>query len=248
MKKSLTDRIGDFIAGRGFYIVLFLCVAAIGISGYYLYSTLGGGTENVAADSPTQVVVTPSPSPKVTTPSVKPTLTPKPSLTPSETPAPSTTPSTVPAPSAAPTTAPSPSYKPTLAYDWPVEGEILHDFSLEVLAYDETMGDWRTHSGIDIAAEAGTPVCAVSSGTVTDVYEDDLMGVTVVIDHGDGLTSTYSNLTAEPAVAVGDDVLTGDPIGAVGDTALAESARAAHLHLEMSKNGLPVDPVQYLPK
>ena len=37
-------------------------------------------------------------------------------------------------------------------FTWPVKGEILSGFSLEVLAYDETMGDWRTHSGVDIAA------------------------------------------------------------------------------------------------
>ena len=43
MKKPWTDRFSDFMAGKGFYIVLFLCVAAIGISGYYLFSTLGGG-------------------------------------------------------------------------------------------------------------------------------------------------------------------------------------------------------------
>lgn len=43
-----TERIGDFIAGKGFYIVLFLCVAAVGISGYYLLSTLGSGGEDTA--------------------------------------------------------------------------------------------------------------------------------------------------------------------------------------------------------
>ena len=142
----------------------------------------------------------------------------------------------------------SPAYAPIPSYVWPVEGEVLHDFSLEVLAYDETMGDWRTHSGVDIFAEEGTTVCAISSGTVTDVYTDDLMGVTVVIDHGDGLCSSYANLAADPAVAVGDDVLTGDPIGAVGRTALAESAREAHLHLEMSQSGRSVDPALYLPE
>lgn len=244
MKKPFVDRVGDFIAGRGFYIVLFLCVAAIGISGYYLYSTLGSGSEDVAAEGPAQVVVTPAPTPSTTPKAVKPTVKPTPSPTTSAAPTPSATPT----PASTPAPSPSPSYKPTLAYTWPVEGEIIHDFSLEVLAYDETMGDWRTHDGIDIAAEEGTTVCAVSSGTVTDVYEDDLMGTTVIIDHGDGLTSTYANLAAEPTVAVGDDVLTGDPIGSVGRTALAESSRAPHLHLEMSQDSLAVDPTQYLPK
>lgn len=61
-------------------------------------------------------------------------------------------------------------------FTWPVKGEILSGFSLEVLAYDETMGDWRTHSGVDIAASVGTNVLAISAGTVQGVYDDDLMG------------------------------------------------------------------------
>lgn len=237
MKKSWTEHIGDFIAGKGFYIVLFLCVAAIGISGYYLFSTLGSGQKDTAASNPTQVVVTPAPSPAVS-PAATPTPTPtaKPSATP--TPTPTQTPS------------PSPSSSGTPAaqvFTWPVKGEIISDFSLEVLAYDETMGDWRTHCGVDIASEAGTQVCAVSAGTVEQVFQDDLMGTTVVIDHGDGLRSTYSNLASVPAVQAGDTVSTGSVIGSVGSTALAESTRASHLHLEMSQDGLAVDPTQYLP-
>lgn len=246
-KKTWTDRLGDFVAGKGFYIVLFLCVAAIGISGWYLFSTLGPGEKEVAADAPVQVVVTPTPSaaPTPVKPSSKPepSATPTPSVTPKPTPTPSAAPT--PAPTAAPTT---PAVKPTaLVYTWPVKGEIIRDFSLEVLAYDETMGDWRTHCGMDISAQLGAEVCAVSAGTVEAVYADDLMGTTVVIDHGEGVRSIYSNLAAVPTVEVGDTVKTGTVIGAVGETALAESGRPPHLHLEMSKNDHIVDPLQYLP-
>lgn len=234
MKKPISQRIGAFIAGRGFYIVLFLCVAAIGISGYYLYSALSSA-KDVAAEAPARVTVTPSPSPSVSIAPEKPAVTVKPSPSPS------------PTPSAEPQPSPSPSPSSAPAFAWPVEGEIIHDFSLEVLAYDVTMGDWRTHSGLDIAADVGTQVCSVCSGTVTDVYEDDLMGVTVVIDHGDGLSSLCANLSSEVTVAVGDGVLTGDIIGSVGHTALAESSREPHLHLELLKDGVAVDPEQYLP-
>jgi len=242
LKKTWTDRAGDFIAGKGFYIVLFLCVAAIGISGYYLFSTLGSGSGEVAASAPTQVVVTPSP--EVTAPAVPSTPTPSPS------PAPSSVPKPSPSPAPSPSTQPSPSVS-TLSspvFTWPVKGEILNDFSLEVLAYDQTMGDWRTHCGVDIAAEAGTEVCAMSSGTVEAIYQDDLMGTTVVIDHGSTLKSLYSNLAAVPTVSVGDEVAIHAVIGSVGRTALAEQGLADHLHLEMSKDGLAIDPMQYLPQ
>ena len=237
MKKPWTEHVGDFIAGKGFYIVLFLCVAAIGISGYYLFSTLGSHDEDTAVNGTVQVVVTPDPSSAVT-PSAAVTPTPRPAATPAATPTP-----TPPAESS-----PTPSAPTASVFTWPVKGEIVSDFSLEVLAYDETMGDWRTHSGVDIAASVGTEVCAIAGGTVEQVCQDDLMGTTVVIDHGDGLQSAYSNLAAVPTVSVGDTVSTGSVIGSVGETALAEHSRAAHLHLEMLRDGVAVDPAQYLPQ
>lgn len=240
--KKWTQHISNFAAGRGFYIVLFLCVAAVGVSGYFLFRSLIGSQEDVPAAKPTQVVVTPTPAPTAL-------ATPKPTATPRPTPTPTPTPE--PTPSPLPTPAPSPvvSRKPvTSMFLWPVQGEVLHDFSLEVLAYDETMGDWRTHSGIDIAAEVGTPVCAIADGTVVSVYDDDLMGTTVVIEHEENLCSVYSNLTATPTVAEGDGVLAGDVIGEVGQTALAEGGRGSHLHMEMTKKGVAVDPEAYLPE
>lgn len=238
MKKPWTEHIGDFIAGKGFYIVLFLCVAAIGISGYYLFSTFGSGEEDAAVDGPAQVVVTPAPTVTAEPPVVSSTPSPTPTAKPSATPTPTPTPA-APSPSASAPTA--------SVFTWPVKGEIISDFSLEVLAYDETMGDWRTHCGVDISASVGTEVCAVAGGTVEQVYQDDLMGTTVVIDHGDGLRSTYSNLASTPTVSAGDAVSTGSVIGAVGETALAEHGRASHLHLEMSRDDVAVDPAEYLP-
>ena len=237
MKKPIKQSVGDFLAGRGFYIVLFLCVAAIGVSGWYLMSELILPAE-VPVGGPATVTVSTSPAPTVP-PTVKPT------------PVPSARPSAAPTPSA-PAPSPSPSEAVSLwggeVYTWPVKGQVISDFSLEVLAYDETMGDWRTHSGIDIAAPVGTQVLAVSAGTVASVEQDDLMGTTVVIAHAGGVESIYANLAAVPTVEAGDQVSIGAVIGAVGTTAVAESARAPHLHFEMREDGESVDPVSYLPE
>jgi murein DD-endopeptidase MepM/ murein hydrolase activator NlpD len=119
---------------------------------------------------------------------------------------------------------------------------------VEALAYDVTMGDWRTHSGLDIAAAAGTKVVAAASGTVSSVYEDDLLGTTVVIDHGKGLISVYANLAAVPSVKTGGKVSTGTVIGTVGTTAPAESGLAPHLHFALFKNDNAVNPLDYLPE
>ena len=244
-KTTLWQRVGDFIVGKGFYIVLFLCVATIGISGYYLVSAFIGGEGPAPrpVSGGAQVVVPKSGGEQP----VLPDKSGVPQLDEQDLPS---------VDEKAPGNGEEESVQdsqPTVVvtppvYTWPVKGEIASAFSLEVLAYDETMGDWRTHSGVDISAEKGTRVLAMSSGTVRRVYEDDLMGTTVVIDHGEGLVSYYHNLSKSPTVTEGDTVVTGTVIGAVGDTALAESGRPSHLHLEVSLDERPVDPVSYLPQ
>ena len=123
----------------------------------------------------------------------------------------------------------------------------MRGFTVETLAYDKTMGDWRTHSGIDIAAEEGRKVLAAGEGQVAEVYNDAMMGTTVTVLQPDGVTAVYSNLAQETAVAVGDPVDTGTVLGEVGCTALAESGLEPHLHLELLADGEPVDPLVYLP-
>jgi murein DD-endopeptidase MepM/ murein hydrolase activator NlpD len=127
----------------------------------------------------------------------------------------------------------------------PLSGKTIAAFSADVLFYNETLEDWRTHNGIDIAAEEGTPVCAACDGTVLSVSDDPLMGMTVVLEHAGGFTSTYACLSDEVYVSAGDEVCAGENIGAVGATAAAESPEP-HLHFSVSKDGKLVDPALYL--
>ena len=119
---------------------------------------------------------------------------------------------------------------------------------MTALAYAETMADWRTHDGIDIAADYGAVVSAMASGTVTQVYHDDRYGTTVVTERADGLRCTYANLESIPTVNVGDSVSAGDTIGSVGDSAGCESAQESHLHLSVSVSGQSASPLDYLPQ
>ena len=233
MKKPITEHIGDFLTGRGFYIVLFLCIAAIGISGYYLMNVLSSPAEEEpsAVMDPVEEVVVPtvSPSPEETVPEE--------------------TASAAPSPSPSPSPQPSQAAEETVTtFTWPVKGDILAGFSLETLCYDETMGDFRTHSGVDIAASAGSQVVAMARGTVEKVYEDAWMGTTVIISHPGGLESVYCNLSASPTVSEGDEVTRGQVLGTVGGTALAEVGMDSHLHLEMWEDTTAVDPMDYLPQ
>lgn len=130
----------------------------------------------------------------------------------------------------------------------PLEGETAAAFAMDALAYNPTTRDWRTHDGVDIAAEAGTEVKAAAAGTVYSVYTDDQMGTTVVIRHTGGYSTTYASLAEDPAVAAGDEVELGQTIGAVGQSALLESAIGDHLHFAVSKDGENVDPMEFLGK
>ena len=117
---------------------------------------------------------------------------------------------------------------------------------MDCLSYNPTTRDWRVHDGMDIAAEAGTAVCAAADGTVYTTYTDDTMGTTVVIRHDGGYVTVYSSLDSALSVAAGDTVTLGQTIGTVGNTALLESAIGDHLHFSVSCNDKSVDPAQFL--
>lgn len=123
----------------------------------------------------------------------------------------------------------------------PVEGEVLTAFTLDKLIYSETLAEWRMHSGIDIKAAEGTKVKAPLDGTIKEVIEDDLWGITIVIDHGDGLETRLSNLGTTEMVKPGIMVSKGDYISTVGKTASIEMLMEPHLHYEATKNGKIID-------
>ncbi|MCQ2419391.1 MAG: M23 family metallopeptidase [Clostridia bacterium] len=127
----------------------------------------------------------------------------------------------------------------------PLEGNAIAEFAADHLAYNETTKDWRTHFGIDIAAEAGEDVRAAADGLVTAVYDDAELGKTVVIEHKGSYQTQYSNLTPDTLVNVGDRVTKGTVLGAVGDTAMSEVAQEPHLHFAVYHGSKPVDPKDF---
>lgn len=248
--RSFLNKLGDFAMGKGFYIVLFLCVATIGISGYYLLKTVVNDTRaapvggDASVTLPDQSVTTPT----IPTPNVNP-VTPTPSVNkPQSNPQTNVQPDD---PEPVKDTTPEPdtiTSNETISkvFTWPVQGVVLRDYSMEALSLDPTMGDWRTHGGLDIAAAQGVKVLSISAGAVEQIYNDGLMGTTVVVNHGGGLQSWYCNLNEDVTVQVGDPVDIGSELGTVGSTALAEVGVNSHVHLETILNGQPVDPRDYL--
>lgn len=124
----------------------------------------------------------------------------------------------------------------------PIDGPVITEYTSNTLVYSETLEAWVGHGAIDIKADVGTPVKAAADGTVKEVYEDDLWGIVIVIDHGNQLETKYANLSTKEMVREGTKVKQGDHISKVGDTAKIEMLMEPHLHFEVRKNGKLVDP------
>ena len=128
----------------------------------------------------------------------------------------------------------------------PVEGKIVKEHSEGELVKYDSLNEWRTHDGIDIEAEKGAEIKATGDGKVTKVWDDPLWGTSVEIEHGDKVFSVCSGLEKEPKVKVGDEVKAGDIIGILGDTNLAEISENSHLHFSMKENGKFINPKEKL--
>ena len=127
----------------------------------------------------------------------------------------------------------------TLAFDLPSEGRVSGGFGLRRFFNDEPR---QPHSGLDIAAPEGTPIAAPAAGTVIEIGDYFFNGLTVVLDHGQGLVTMYNHLSRID-VAKGARVARGEKIGAVGQTG---RVTGPHLHWSVSLNNARVDPALFL--
>ena len=136
--------------------------------------------------------------------------------------------------------------KVELNFAMPVDGEIVREFAKENLIFSETLQEWTTHNGVDIKADKTTVVKAAEAGTVKSIKNDPRYGLTVVIDHGNNFQTVYSNLLTSEFVIEGEKIEKGQSIGTVGNTAVFEIADEPHLHFEILKDSIQIDPNIYL--
>ena len=217
---------GSF-SGKGYYIALILCAAAIGITSYVYNRNETTVQEAVIQETYEDILVG-----SQSTEDIPVLATQSPEL--------------VSLPEATQAPATQPTQKKALKTMSPVEGETISAYAMEVLSYNQTTRDWRTHNGIDLAAETGAPVCAAADGEVYTVYEDDAMGHVVVIRHTDGYTTKYASLSEDVKVKAGDTVTVGQTIGYAGDSAIVESGLGSHVHFAVTCFDEPMDPEAFL--
>lgn len=125
---------------------------------------------------------------------------------------------------------------------WPLVGDVVMAYSADHLIYDKTLEQYRTNKNVCIGAAEGSPVTAASAGIVKEIYQTRESGKTVVVDHGNGWTTTYSQLQDNVLVKAGDVVETGQQIGAVGSPTMFSSKLGAHLAYAVYKDDSAVDP------
>ena len=206
------------ISGKGYYIALVLCAVAIALTGFLYYRN--ANEKEVSLQEPTsQVDATAGEDVQVVATQPNGDATEPPYTGDGKKPA---------------------------AIKVPLAGTTLAEYSMDALTYNQTTRDWRVHDGVDIGAEAGAKVSAAADGTVYTVYNDETMGMTVVIRHDGGYITKYASLAEDVSVKAGDKVTAGQVIGAVGSTALLENAVGDHLHFSVTCNGELVDPETFL--
>ena len=206
--------------GSGYYIALIACAAAIGITGYLYYRNAGEPEVSLQQDGDAIIAAVEDQQDVEAV----------------------ATQGSAPAETTDPT---KPTQKKTIKTGAPLAGETVSGYAMETLSYNQTTRDWRTHNGVDIAAEAGTEVVAAADGEVYTTYEDESLGYTVVIRHEGGYTTHYSSLGEDIRVQSGDRVQMGQVIGTVGSTALVETVLGPHVHFSVTHQDVPMDPADF---
>ena len=221
---SNNKKFGKGLLGKGYYIALILCALAIGITGYVYYRNGQEEEPQLSAQEAVEVIA-PAPSEDAAAVATEPTQKPT-------------------APQQTNPTEPAKEQKmQTMS---PVTGKEVMGYSVEALCYNQTTRDWRTHNGIDLAAEEGAEVMAAADGEIYSIYEDETLGTTVVIRHLGGYNTKYASLDPDLKVTVGQKVTMGQVIGTVGTSALVESTLGPHVHFSVTYQDLPMDPAQFL--
>lgn len=221
MQNNKAKGFRKFLKEKGYYIVLLLCAVAVGISGYFLLRPEKKPSSVESSSPSTSLQEKPQASQAIKPPATDAIAT-----------------------DGTQTTEPTaPTRLKTMP---PVSGEQINAFAADHLAYNETTRDWRTHEGVDLSADLGQNVLAAAAGSVYTIYEDESLGMTVVLQHESGYTTHYANLAEDVSVKVGDTVAAGAILGTVGQTACIETGTQPHLHFAVYKNNSPVDPQEFL--
>ena len=128
---------------------------------------------------------------------------------------------------------------------WPVDGNVILNYSMDKSIYFETLTQYKYHPAIVIGAEEGTEVWCAARGEVSDIRVDEETGTTLTMALGSGYEAVYGQ-SKELAVKEGDMVDAGTLIGYVSEPTKYYTVEGSNLYFQLLKDGNPVDPMSYL--
>ncbi len=132
------------------------------------------------------------------------------------------------------------------ALTWPLYGDLIMNYSMDKTVYFKTLGQYRYNPALVIKAEVGTDVISSANGVVKEVYSNKELGNAIVLEIGEGYELTYGQMD-NIAVNAGDVVETGTFLGTVAEPSVYYSSEGSNLYMKMTKDGIPVNPMDVLP-
>lgn len=129
---------------------------------------------------------------------------------------------------------------------WPVEGQVLLDYNMDHTIYFPTLNEYKYSPAIAVGAEVGTPVLAVANGKVVSIVNNEETGLTMTVDLGNGYQAVYGQLK-DTAFEPENYMEAGATLGYVSEPTKYYSKEGSNLYFAMTKDGVSVDPLEYLP-
>jgi len=136
-------------------------------------------------------------------------------------------------------------FQPDMGMLWPVEGNVILDYSMEKTIYFPTLDQYKYNPSISIQGEVGTPVIAVAAGVIDTIVEEDETGLTMTMDLGNGYKAVYGHL-ADVTLGTGSYVEAGSQIATIAEPTMYYQIEGDNLYFQVLKDGEPVDPLDYI--
>lgn len=133
-----------------------------------------------------------------------------------------------------------------VSYILPLGTDTGSDYSCGVPVYNDVMGDWRTHDGVDFNGDYGDGVKSIADGIVKNIESDALYGTIITVDHGGGVVASYCGTDPADDIIKGVIVSQGQKLGTVSEIPCEADAEFPHVHLEIRVDGQLCDPLEVM--
>ena len=128
---------------------------------------------------------------------------------------------------------------------WPASGPVIMSYSMDRTVFFQTLEQYQYNPAMVVSGEVGETIKASAAGIVTNIEEKAETGTTVTLDMGNGYNAVYGQLTDVP-LAIGDHVNAGETVGILAEPTKYFSVEGPNLYFEVTKDGEPVDPLNYM--